>query len=338
MKISLLKLIAQHSASVMNLSLFTTLILFSVHIVVPASFSLTISSLVVTKRDALRTCPCLYAQKSKKNDAVLRFVASYTYTSSPVYLHRHNNTLASHTLHDFFKSDEHRNCLLIGSNNMKVRKPLTLLKTQPKQMFDWCFHKESMHFKSYGIEEYKNQNTDILELLIKTPFLVFAINASALIGIILTKDGEREELFVETKIHSPEYQFLLLAEDFEADGPPPLVWIFNQLTGRGNKKSLQPELPNDPHTIHTYLRVWASDAKSYKGDIKADRIVFKASCRAEININFPSILLQILPVPKEIIEKQGNKALLQSMERDIVPGVNEFREAFIRWGRKHNDI
>lgn len=217
----------------------------------------------------------LYAESSK-TDAVLRFSASYTYTTSPIYLHRRNETKSSLTLHDFFNSKEHRNCLLIGSNNMKVREPI-LFKNTKKSLFEACWEKEALCFQKFGVEHANNRHVEILELLIKTPFLVFVINASALVGVILTKDGEKEELFVGNKIHSPEYQFLLLAEDFEAEGPPPLVWIFNQLTGRGSKKGLKPELPNDPHTIHTYLRVWASDVKSYQeGDIKADRIVFKA--------------------------------------------------------------
>lgn len=276
---------------------------------------------------------------STKNDAILRFSATYKYTTSPILLHRQNETnhTTFSTLHNFFSIDKHRNCLLIGSNNLRVRKPTSLLQSKPRSLFDSCWNREALHFKAFGIEQSKNRNVDILELLIKTPFLVFSINSSTLVGVIMTKDGEKEEVFVDNKLHSPEYQFLLLAEDFEADGPPPLVWIFNQLTGRGRKERLEAELPNDPHTIHTYLRVWASDAKSYSGDIKADRIVFKASCRTEININFPSILLKILPVPKEVIEKQGNKVLMFSMERDLVPGVDEFREAFIKWKREHID-
>ena len=41
---------------------------------------------------------------------------------------------------------------------------------------------------------------------------------------------------------------------------------------------------------------------------------------------------------KEIIEKQGNKALTRRMERDLVPGVNAFREAFIKWQQRRYKI
>jgi hypothetical protein len=271
------------------------------------------------------------AKDTPKTDAMLRFVSSYSYTSSPVYLQRQNTTLATHTLHQFFSHDEHRNCLLVGSGNIKVTKPS--FKNVGQSAFDSRWNQEALHFQSKGIER-SSKGMETLELSVKTPFLVFLIHAVAEFGVRQTKDGDSEELFADGKVHSPEYQFLLLAEDFAAEGPPPLVWIFNQLTGKGGYRMLPLKASNEEHNIHFYLRVWASDSKSIKGDIKADRIVFKATCRAEINIKFPSILLNILPASKEIIEKQANKALVQSMERDIVPGVNEFREAFIKWQRR----
>lgn len=276
----------------------------------------------------------LKAQESSETDAALKFSASYSYTTSPVYVQSHNETFAASMLHEFFSSDEHRNCLLIGSKNMQVSKPEWLKKVH-RSLFDSFWDKESTYFQSHGIVR-SNQDVSALELLVKTPFLAFIINASALLGVILTKDGENVELFFDSKIHGPEYQFLLFAEDFEADGPPPLLWIFNLLTGRGSKKTLKPELSNKPHPLHAYLRVWVSDSKSFQGEVEADTIVFKASCRAEINIGFPSFLLRVLPVPKEIIERNGNNALLHNMERDIVPGVNKFREVFIKWKQSNN--
>lgn len=61
-------------------------------------------------------------QDTTQNDAVLRFAATYTYTTSPVYLQTRKNgtkTLSSsRTLHDFFNIQDHWNCILIGSGNI----------------------------------------------------------------------------------------------------------------------------------------------------------------------------------------------------------------------------
>lgn len=265
------------------------------------------------------------------SDAALRFSASYTYTTSSILMQSQNRTQLSSSLHKFFQSEENRNHLLNGSGNIKVAKK-SASNGITKTKFDALWKREATFFHKYGIEE-SSDYVQKVDLLITTPFLVFVIKASALLGAKITKDGECEEVFTDGKVHSPEYQFLLLMEDFEAEGPPPLVWIFNQLTGRYREKRIKRDTVDEPHIIHTYLRVWVSNSKSVQGDIKADRIVFKASCRAEIDIKFPMLFLQILAVAKEIIEKNGNRALQRSMERDVIPGVNEFREAFIQWER-----
>jgi hypothetical protein len=234
-----------------------------------------------------------------------------------------------------------------------------------------------LHSPSSRMED--DQKYDFIDLVIKTPFLVFIINVVAMLGIKLAvnegdegiqsqmKDEKADNMNTTNADHGssnssvpvPEYQFVLLAEDFVADGPPPLVWIFNQLTGIGvgkrkpltsfssssplNQLLLKNEEQKQQHLIHAFLRVWPSKAETYHYhtknldfDIPVDNIVFNAQCRAEINIKFPSILLRILPVPKEVIERQGEKALLESMERDILPGLLKFRRSYLRWLRKHH--
>jgi hypothetical protein len=72
------------------------------------------------------------------------------------------------------------------------------------------------------------------------------------------------------------------------------------------------------------------------GQFNQMEVKFHASSKAEINISFPAVLLRILPVPKEIIERQGNLALSQNMERDVVPGIDKFRSAFIEYYKRRN--
>ncbi len=272
----------------------------------------------------------------ENTDAALRFEASYSYSTSPILVQSSNTTNLSSSLHEFFRLDENRDKLLIGSGNIKVQNQPSSLASKSTRKLQALWESEASFFHSFGIEE-SCHNVQLVKLFITTPFLVFVINASALLGAKLTKDGEYEELFADGKVHSPEFQFLLLSEDFRVDGPPPLVWIFNQLTERYQKKSTS-IYGNEPHIIHTYLRVWASDSKPLSGDNnQTDRIVFKVSCRADVEIKFPSLLLKILPAAKELIEREGNRALQHSMERDVVPGLNKFRDAFIQWERRHGD-
>ena len=296
------------------------------------SFIISKNSIVQQQK---RTRSILEAEKdSDKEAAGLTFTASCNYTSSPVDLERYDGKRTSSTLHELFHDDKYRNSLFIGSGNIQVGQP-SRLKDYKQSLRKKIWSKEAKHFTPWGVQK-SNDDIQLLEILLQTPFLAFSINGVGLLGYILTKDGENEELFVINKYHCPEYQFLLFAEDFEAKGPPPLVWIFNQLTGRGNKTKLLPTLSEKSHTFHMFLRVWASESKSMKEEDDIYRIVFKATCTAEINVMFPSMLLKLLPASKDFIESKGNAALLQNMERDVIPGVKKFRDQFANLSEKRS--
>ena len=138
---------------------------------------------------------------------------------------------------------------------------------------------------------------------------------------------------------------MLLEEDFTAEGPPPLVWIFNQLTGkgRGHQPLLSPNTLDEPHMMHVYLEVYPYVCKQVEprtsreksSHIEQMEVTFHATSRVEINISFPSFLLKILPVQKEVIERQGSLALQKNLDRDVVPGIREFRETFVTWNKQN---
>jgi hypothetical protein len=61
--------------------------------------------------------------------------------------------------------------------------------------------------------------------------------------------------------------------------------------------------------------------------------MFHATSRVEINISFSFLLLKILPVPKEAIERQGSLALQKNLDRDAV--IRKFRETFVTWSKEN---
>jgi hypothetical protein len=103
-------------------------------------------------------------------------------------------------------------------------------------------------------------------------------------------------------------------------GPPPLVFIFNQLTGI--KKKVQGTYTQPNHALFTVKAEPSEDKK---------RLSFISRMTAELNIRFPQILLKLLPVPKERIENEGSASLKKSMQRDVPPGVDLFRNAYVDW-------
>lgn len=220
-------------------------------------------------------------------------------------------------MNKFFEDDRHRNTIFTGTGNMRrceidINAPLHLLLER------WV--EEAIYFSSdVDVALVEEGREDITKLIVETNFLVFTIQASAALG---------EQIVTRNDV--PEHQFILLAESFEAaDGPPPLIWLFNQLTRKGQRSIFAPSSLKDPHLIHAYLKVYPIIHQNNKKNQM--EVTFCAETRAIIVISFPSLLLKLVPVPKELIERQGSKALQQNMERDVVPGIRLFRKAFIDW-------
>ena len=264
-----------------------------------------------------------------ENMAALRFTASFNHTSEPVLLHHVQQPYqAKNILIQFFESTEKRDHLLRGSGNIEVYEPddKAISSVFPSLIRRWKLER-SRFGEDIASSEY---DVSFLDLIVETKFLVFNIFVKAIIGfkLIYTPFDNDDIEHAEEVDWEPEYEFLLLAEDFRADGPPPLVFIFNQLTGKGAEPTTY-KLSNDMHLHHAYLKVNArlhNDEASGK-----EKVTFQSASRAEIALQFPSLLLKIIPVPIEIIEREGSRALLKNMKKDVVSGVSNFRRAFVEW-------
>jgi hypothetical protein len=165
-------------------------------------------------------------------------------------------------------------------------------------------------------------NPKFVMLSVWTDFLVFTIIADAVLGVLLVP---KRPLHTHTKTtfnFLPEYQFVLLEESFHADGPPPLVWLFNKLTGLDRT-----DQDSSHHSNHVFFRVWVEETSNCT-------IAFSSQSKADLSFNFPSFLLNLLPVSKDIIENQGNSALQKSIEKDVSPGLESFLKSYLQWLKK----
>jgi len=252
----------------------------------------------------------------------LRFAASTTYTSRDVPVPSDDKYIAQ-----FFDMSNNSRFLLLAKGTMnEVR--LAEDKDISKYLARWTEEAERM-----GAAK-PDPGDQLITVSVKTPFLVFVINVAATIGVKLLlhdEQGSRDENTSSIESTSsegrtlltPEYQFTLLEQSVSAEGPPPLVFIFNQLTGINRKVKGTYVQPN--HALFRVEAILSPDRK---------RLSFVSHMKAELNIRFPKVLLNLLPVPKEQIEKQGSVNLKRNMKRDVPPGVDLFREAYLRWQRR----
>lgn len=263
----------------------------------------------------------------EQSQASLRFKAAFNHTTKPVVLrnikqpHQVKNLLI-----EFFELEDKRNHLLRGSGNIEVYKPKEHVISS---FFEGLVRRWALECSVFDEDIASSQyDVSFLDLVVQTKFLLFTIFVKAILGFKLIYTPFANGNDNEKCNWEPEYEFVLLAEDFKGDGPPPLLFIFNQLTGKGQESSPYAFL-NERHPHHAYLKV---NAKLDKDDITGEeKVTFHSVSKAEIEFQFPSILLNIIPVPIENIEREGSHALLQNMKKDIVVGLSNFRRAFIVW-------
>jgi len=220
-------------------------------------------------------------------------------------------------LQHFFSSDENRNQLLIGSGNMHItesHKPLnaTLLVDR------W---KDELKFFKLGLPTNETHPKFIM-LSVCTNFLIFAIFVDAVVSVELRVVNRPSHYYKAF----PEYQFMLLQESFRADGPPPMVWLFNKLTVLDSRMDFDNTSSHEHqnHTNHVFFKVSVEETSN-------TTISFIAQTKADISFYFPSVLLNLLPVSSEIIEEQGSSALKNSMIKDVSPGLESFLQSYVMW-------
>lgn len=119
----------------------------------------------------------------------------------------------------------------------------------------------------------------------------------------------------------PGLEFVLIKDEQEVEGTPPLMWIFNKLTGSsGGDKGEQSVRSLNRVTIEP-----SSDGKE---------MVFQSNVLLEIDVLFPSIFLKLLPVSKDKAEEQGSASISKALDKDIVPALKRLRDSWEKVSRE----
>jgi hypothetical protein len=211
-------------------------------------------------------------------------------------------------LRNFFSKRNHVNLLLVGRGNMKIIKPSKPLNSS-QLLGRW---EEELKYFHEDCEEQGIIEKNFTSMSVRTPFLVFTIIAEVIVGvqIMAPRHASKSHPGYDPGF-SPMYQVVLLEEAFHADGPPPLVWLFDKLTAEKSN-----------HTKHVLFEVWAVEKSPRE-------LAFVAQTKADFSFNFPAILLQFLPRSKDFLENLGNAALSSSMKEDVNRGLDMFLQSYL---------
>ena len=121
------------------------------------------------------------------------------------------------------------------------------------------------------------------------------------------------------KESGPTYEVTLIGDDRKVKGLPPVVYIFNKLTGGGGGGAGEESGSSD--NVSTTKIICEFNPES-------SNVTFKTSTQFTINIRFPSILMKIIPTSKEKAEEQGSQAITKAVGKDVEQSMAVFEEAY----------
>lgn len=236
-------------------------------------------------------------EESTQNDKTskLTLAAKIKLTSQPLPLKE-----GEEQLQRFFQLPEHRNLLVTAGG----KRPCDEIELTPELVQEWKTACE-------GVAASQTPNENDTAVLVKTG----GIDLPGLHLVSLTKIGVK--LIEKTEARSPQYEMTLIGDERTVKGLPPVVWIFNKLTGASSggeggttTKSL------------TTVRYEITDNS---------KVVFQTDSFLSITVKFPAVLLKILPTNKEKAEETGSKAITKAVQKDLEASMKSFEEAYLKW-------
>lgn len=135
----------------------------------------------------------------------------------------------------------------------------------------------------------------------------------------------------------PSYCFLVIGQKQSAKGLPPVVWIFKQLMGikkeddDGDKASSSSSASSNRDV--SSLSSWepmgpVKSTVSVQRRKEDGRWCFRLDSDIKIKVEFPAMLLKILPTSKAKVEAQGSTSITKTVSKASRLGVEAAYQAF----------
>lgn len=114
--------------------------------------------------------------------------------------------------------------------------------------------------------------------------------------------------------YGPKYEVVLIKDERKVTGLPPVVYLFNRLTGGGNENG------SSSTASTTYITCDFSQQDS--------KVIFTTDTILSVTVSFPSFLLKILPMDKAKAEEKGSSAITQTVAKDVAASMTAYEEEY----------
>jgi hypothetical protein len=117
----------------------------------------------------------------------------------------------------------------------------------------------------------------------------------------------------------PYYDIILVGERKRVFGAPPIVWLYNSLTGHSAEK--EGVLRSPSARVQSVISVTDKEFGP----------CFCFDCNVVIVVEFPKAVMKFLPFSKEKMEEQGTASVRKAVEKDIVNALDSINKVYFDW-------
>eukprot|EP00978_Attheya_sp_CCMP212_P018490 scaffold50625_cov46-Attheya_sp.AAC.2 len=232
-----------------------------------------------------------------EQEPTLRFGGTVTFESEVVPY-----PPSPESLHLFFDSEVNRNLLLAGSGKTLISSH----ESTPDLMVRW---KEEA--RKAGAAEPNERDRMIRAVTPGIKFPGLTIKSVAILGTKIVQSDASPY---------PSYQCIMVGDTTEPEGLPPLVWVYNKLTG--GQQGIDTTKTQSARSFNSFCVKHNTE--------NLDEFFFESEVMLQVDLNFPPVLLKLIPGDKAIAEEKGTAAIMKTLNDDIPSGIANFREAYIK--------
>lgn len=277
----------------------------------------------------------------KDRTATLRFGGKLSYASQPFPIPEDVTTLK-----DFITAPKHQHVLLLGGNsNITGTEFLDPSSLTPEFVQRW---KEQSN-KIGGNEPMLDVDRVVRVVPAAIDVFTVRILPESLIGVShrsscrllqtkLSPLSTKARKIAERMQMVPEYEAVLIDDEPRAEGPAPLVWLFNRIV-HGGRNSADRKSEKRKRSEIAVLRVYTEplcvgctagndyNASSYLNE--EESFVFKAESELWLQFDFPRYLMRFFPMGKAKAEDICSKAIMKALELNLAPAVDSFSDLYL---------
>ena len=110
------------------------------------------------------------------------------------------------------------------------------------------------------------------------------------------------------------HEFYLIADQKRFEGPKPVVWLVRKLAG-----------PEQTEYQLSSTRAWTKVSIVRQ---KNKQVIFQLDVDVAVHVEFPKLLLKLLPAPQSKVEERGARAVGKAITKDITVAVKAVQVAW----------